>query len=145
MLDFIFIPLVVGTITLGIYKLFELFVRRKERLILIEKIGDKLDASKFLDGSNLADNLSFSENLHIRSHFSTLRVGCLLIGIGLGLLTGFFVALNTVGLFAPNDDAHWQHHETVAVIYGACTLLMGGLGLLTAYLIETKQLHKNRS
>ena len=31
MMDFITIPLVVGTITLGIYKLFELFVCKKEQ------------------------------------------------------------------------------------------------------------------
>lgn len=42
MLDFIMVPLVVGIITLGIYKLFELFVCRRERLTVIEKIGDKL-------------------------------------------------------------------------------------------------------
>ena len=32
MLDFIIPPLIVGFITLGIYKLFELFVCKKERL-----------------------------------------------------------------------------------------------------------------
>ena len=40
MMDFITIaPLVVGTITLGIYKLFELFVCKKERIAMIEKLG----------------------------------------------------------------------------------------------------------
>ena len=34
--------IVVGIITLGIYKLFELFVGKKERLTMIEKLGDKL-------------------------------------------------------------------------------------------------------
>ena len=38
MMDFITAPLVVGFICLGIYALFELFVRRKERLLIIEKI-----------------------------------------------------------------------------------------------------------
>ena len=42
MMDFITIPLVVGTITLGIYKLFELFVCKKERIAMIEKLADKL-------------------------------------------------------------------------------------------------------
>jgi valyl-tRNA synthetase len=37
--------IVVGIITLGIYKLFELFVGKKERLTMIEKLGDKLDPS----------------------------------------------------------------------------------------------------
>ena len=39
MMDFITIPLVVGTITLGIYKLFELFVCKKERIVIIEKVS----------------------------------------------------------------------------------------------------------
>ena len=40
MLDFITLPLIVGIITLGIYRLFELMIRRKERLKIIEKIED---------------------------------------------------------------------------------------------------------
>ena len=47
MMDFITIPLVVGTITLGIYKLFELFVCKKERIAMIEKLADKLNTVYF--------------------------------------------------------------------------------------------------
>ena len=41
--DFIMVPLIVGIVCAGIYGLFELFVRKKERLAIIEKIGDKLE------------------------------------------------------------------------------------------------------
>ena len=41
MMDFIMVPTILAIITLGIYKLFELFVCKKERLMLIEKMGDK--------------------------------------------------------------------------------------------------------
>ena len=44
-MDFIMIPLVVGIITYGIYSFFELIVRRKERIMFIEKIGEKFDTS----------------------------------------------------------------------------------------------------
>ena len=37
MMDFIMVPTIMAIITLGIYKLFELFVCKKERLMLIEK------------------------------------------------------------------------------------------------------------
>lgn len=40
-MDFITAPLIVGIITLGIYKLFELFACRRERITLIEKLGEK--------------------------------------------------------------------------------------------------------
>ena len=52
MMDFISVPLVVGIVCAGIYGLFELFVRKRERLAIIEKIGDKLDTSAF-DGDCL--------------------------------------------------------------------------------------------
>ena len=60
MLDFISIPLVVGIVTLGIYKLFELFARKKERLSLIEKIGEKFDPSFFESKFSLP--ISFGKN-----------------------------------------------------------------------------------
>ena len=44
MMDFIFVPLVVGVITLGIYKFFELLVCRRERRMIIEELqSDVLD------------------------------------------------------------------------------------------------------
>ena len=49
MMDFIFVPLVVGVITLGIYKFFELLVCRRERRMIIDK----------MDGNALIDYLKF--------------------------------------------------------------------------------------
>ena len=39
MMDFIMVPAVMTIITLGVYKLFELFVCKKERIMLIEKMA----------------------------------------------------------------------------------------------------------
>ena len=44
-MDFIMVPLIMGIITLGIYKLFELFACRRERMAIIEKLGDKISAA----------------------------------------------------------------------------------------------------
>ena len=102
MMDFISVPLVVGIVCAGIYGLFELFVRKRERLAIIEKIGDKLDASAF-DGKlglpNYMRNFSFS----------SLKAGCLLAGIGLGLLVGFIINM----CMATNSyyDDGWYRHE----------------------------------
>ena len=49
MMDFIFVPLVVGVVTLGIYKFFELLVCRRERRMIIDK----------MDGNALIDYLKF--------------------------------------------------------------------------------------
>ena len=78
MMDFIMVPAVMTIITLGVYKLFELFVCKKERIMLIEKMDERgllpqMDTPK-LRGS------SFS--------FSALKIGCLLAGMGLGVIAG---------------------------------------------------------
>ena len=131
MLDFISIPLVVGMITLGIYKLFDLFVRKKERLAIIEKIGDKFDSSMIENKFSFPLNFKF-ENV---GTFGALKVACLLLGIGLGLLIGFFICNEFI-----YGHALWLRgfQETAGIIYGASTLLFGGLGLLAAFLIEMK-------
>lgn len=130
-MDFITIPLVVGMITLGIYKLFDLFVRKKERLAIIEKIGDKFDSSMIENKFSFPFSLKF-ENV---GTFGTLKVACLLLGVGLGLLVGFFVGCFAIAGFARGE---YEIRETTEVIYGASTLLFGGLGLLISFLIEMK-------
>ncbi len=79
MMDFITIPLVVGTITLGIYKLFELFVCKKERITMIEKLADRVNTGEI--NSNLSLNLNYSRS---RFTFGSLKSGLLMLGIGLG-------------------------------------------------------------
>ena len=86
MMDFIMVPAVMTIITLGVYKLFELFVCKKERIMLIEKMDERgllpqMDTPK-LRGS------SFS--------FSALKIGCLLAGMGLGLLLGYLICYVTI-------------------------------------------------
>lgn len=124
-MDFITIPLVVGIVCASIYGLFELFVRKKERLAIIEKIGDKLEPSTFdvkISLPRLATNFSFS----------SLKAGCLLTGIGLGLLIGFIV---TVSLTNFNLDGR---RDLISTVYGASVLLFGGIGLIIAFVIEMK-------
>ena len=79
MLQFIFVPLVVGIITYGIYSLFALFVHRKERLILIEKLQDKLTPDLLAQKVNLPDlsRLSFKS-------FGALKAAAIFIGLGRG-------------------------------------------------------------
>ena len=129
MMDFIIAPLIVGIITLGIYKLFELFVCKKERLSMIEKLGDKLNNGDII--SNLSLNLNYSRS---QFSFGPLKGGFLMLGIGLGLLLGFFICLFSF----PGYTYKENNYQAVSIIYGACVLAFGGLGLLIAFLIETK-------
>jgi len=134
-MEFIMAPLIVGIVILGIYKLFELFARRKERMSIIEKLGDKFDPS-MLDFGSLTQ--ARQKNNY---SFGTLKVACLLLGVGLGLLVGFFISLNVFGTSSliSND---WANREIGSVIYGASVLLFGGLGLLIAFLVELKNTKK---
>lgn len=132
-MDFITVPLIVGIVCAGIYGLFELFVRKKERLTIIEKIGDKLDASAFEGKLGLPGYLP-------RFTFSALKVGCLLAGIGLGILVAFMITI----VFAMGGlyDDDWFRNDLSETVYGASVMLFGGIGLIVAFLLEMKLSNK---
>ena len=128
MFDFIIPPLIVGFITLGIYKLFELFVCKKESLLIIEKMGENFTPDM------LGHKINFSSIGNLS--FSSLKWGCLLMGLGLGLLTAFAIHYN----FQDFVSKQW---DIQSMVYGASVLMFGGLGLLIAFLIELK-INKNK-
>ena len=120
MMDFIFVPLVVGVITLGIYKFFELLVCRRERRMIIDK----------MDGNALIDYLKFVPmGVRIGAPVSvrpvsggvsgTLKAGCLLLGIGFGLLFAFMLL-------------NWCAYDAS---YGS-VLCFGGVGLIVSFIVE---------
>lgn len=134
MMDFISVPLVTGIVFAAIYGLFELFVRRGERRAIIEKIGDKLDASAF------EGKLGLPSYMGNRISFSSLKAGCLLTGVGLGLLVGFYITtgVGVENVMGVTDDGWrtWYHSDVSGTIYGASVLLFGGIGLLISFIIE---------
>lgn len=131
MFDFLVPPLVVGLICAGIYGLFELFVRRPERMALIEKLGDKLGTSE------LKGKLSLPGYGGLRFSFSALKGGLLMTGIGLGLLVGFIIMVNMVPGYAHEEN--WFLWKRIgSIVYGASILLFGGIGLIVAFVIEMK-------
>lgn len=127
-MNFIMIPLIFGIVTLGIYKLFELFVCKKERLLIIEKLSEKFSP-------DMVDSKIKFPTIGGLS-FSALKFGCLFMGIGLGLLVGFLIiSFYTIGKV--DVDSYWGHRGEF--IYAASVLLFGGLGLIVAFIVELKQ------
>lgn len=122
------VPAIIFIICAGIYGLFELFVRKQERLKIIDKIGEKLDASAF-EGT-----LRFPGYPRLYS-FSALKAGCLLVGIGLGLLVGFFISRSYA--------ADLNNYREQGVLYGSSVLLFGGIALIIAFFIEMKKSREN--
>lgn len=115
---------VTGIIFLTIYKVFDLFVRRNERMALIEKIN--LETTGNIDLSKLGGLLNPPSD----NWFTALKWGCLAFGLGVGMLVGFFIYVN-----CPIAQEGWGALET---LYGAGVLIGGGLGLIIAFIIEMK-------
>ena len=121
--------LIVGFIVLGIYRVFELFVRRKERMAIIERLGEQIKLSEA--------NVDLHLPLFQKSESNwALRISLLLIGLGTGLIFAYFIN------FSLSWTEYWNrwggHRE---ILYFACLAMFGGIGLLSAYFIEQK--HKN--
>ena len=93
--------------------------------MIIEKLSEKVDWA-VLDGK-----LQLPSFAQKQISFSALKIGCLMAGLGLGLLIGFifhtFVRVNFEG--------DWK---MISMAYGASVLLCGGLGLILAFIIENK-------
>ena len=119
-------PIIVGTVCATVYGLFELFARRRERIAFIEKLSEIQGQGQFEGKINLTFGKSFSA--------WALRGGCLLAGMGLGIIIGYLL---TFGL----TDAQYARRIEDAV-YGGCVLLGGGLGLIAAFMLEMKYLKK---
>jgi len=132
MLNDLFQAIIVLGIAYTIFKLFELYARRKERIMMIEKMS-------FGDGMINPPDVTKWFSPPTPTSWA-LRLGLLLTGIGLGLViavvTNYFMSINIFLLKYPNsrfDD----------VLYFASMLLFGGIGLTIAYLIEQKNRKKD--
>ena len=116
----------------GIYKLFELFVRRKERMAMIEKMS-------FGDGMVVPPDVTKLFSPPIPT-FGALRIGLLLTGLGLGLVLAIFMNSYLDWLASNAGGRPGRYFE---VLYLAFMLLFGGLGLVIAYLMEQKNRKKD--
>lgn len=123
-----------------IYMVFELFARRGERKMLIEKIVEigKADVGRYLN--EYLGNTGMANIFRMRSHGS-IRGALLMLGIGIGVMTGFFINYLLVGDAYLTSNRHWDvcNEEVVVVVYIASVCIFGGLGMLIAYFIERKE------
>ena len=126
------VPLNVLIVFGTIYKLAELFVRKRERLMLISKLTE-------------ISNVDF-KGISLYScgnKFTALRIGWLLLGVGMGFLVGFLInMMATYGKYAYDfDSVRLFHNHVAGVVYIACICIFGGGGLLMSYRAERKAEH----
>lgn len=133
-------PLVVLIIFGTIYKVFELFLRRGERM----KILDKIEEIKDVNLSGLDLNLP-SFNSHIRGRFTALRGGLLALGVGLGLLIGQILALVVQSTLLSQETDKWISFNCSSVIMASCVCLFGGLALVISYCMEQKKEREDKN
>lgn len=110
-----------------VYKVFELFVRRRER----QTIVDKMPPEKIGEEYRLPGHSSESSSL---SRFAALKWGALALGLGLGLFAYVMLVLNY-----PELRSNWHLNSSAC---GALALTGGGLGLLVAFVIENSMRRK---
>lgn len=117
---------VTGIIFWTIYKVFDLFVRRRERQMLIEKINP--ETSGHIDLSKITGFLAAPRG----NRFTALKWASLFTGLGIGLLVYFFIYIN-----CPSID-HNNNYRLAETLCGSLVLIGGGIGLMIAFLIEIK-------
>lgn len=131
MMDFISVPTIVGIVFFGVYKIFQLFVSRKERLAIIEQMAIN-GVDKFPTTINLSTLNEFT------TKYNALKIGLLLMGIGLGFAVAFILCLSTFGMDMFKQDYFHRNNDLISIVFGGCVMFFGGLGLIVAFLIETK-------
>lgn len=146
-MDFITTPLVVAIIFVTIYKLFKLLVCRKERILYIEYLiqtGRGLVPPPIDNMPVIQPRTGESLDFGALFNFSALKWGCLLCGLGLGLLVGTLL----VCMIFPHKDLifNWQVNSGMpGLIIGSSAMLFGGLGLVLAYLIDGRTRRKQET
>ena len=129
---------IIGFIILGIYKLFELFVRKSERLLIIEKIVSLCEKED--SDERIKIQLPSISGNDSNFGFWPLRISLLLIGVGAGCLLAFFIQIiyfNGSSISLYRDWVH-QFRDLITLINFASISVFGGIGLLIAFLIEQK-------
>ena len=130
-MEWIMIPLNFAIVFGGIYKVIELFVHKRERLMLISKITELRNFD--FKGINLYSS---------GNKYTALRIGWLLLGVGCGFLLGFCINMwATYGdySFRADEDFVYRYSNRVGgIVYVASVCICGGIGLLMSYRAERK-------
>jgi hypothetical protein len=88
------------------------YLKTKENLAMVEK------------------GMNPKAKMHRPAPFKSLKLGLLLLGAGIGLLTAYLIELNI----------RTSRHDDHPPLYFALIAIGGGLGLVASYIVEKKHL-----
>lgn len=127
------VPMVIcGLFFYFTYRIFELYARRKERMAIIEKLSNGIDPELLRNQFNIS---TFKDS----SYGSwAIRIGLLLIGVGLGVAIAAIIDMLAVAPSEVNNEVFYGFRNAISVLYPALAAIFGGLGLVIAYFIEKK-------
>ena len=137
-------PIIICTaIAYFMYRFLESLVRRKERIMLVEKLEILQSQSLQMDG--VFNSAGFFSNKEI----SGLRIGLLLTGIGFGLVVAWVLTVTMlpdiiISKMESLGGEYWGLREMFKTIYLAAPALFGGLGLLLSYIVERKTVEREK-
>lgn len=133
------VPMVIcGLFFYFTYRIFELYARRKERMAIIEKLSNGIDPELLRNQFNIS---TFKDS----SYGSwAIRIGLLLIGVGLGVAIAAIIDMLAVAPSEVNNEVFYGFRNAISVLYPALAAIFGGLGLVIAYFIEKKGEDKER-
>ena len=131
---------IVGFVMLAVYKIFELFAKRNERILFIEKLANLCENEDDKE-KPLKLKLPFISSNDSDFGYWPLRISLLLIGIGAGCLLAFFLQIIYFNGSPIQSYKDWtsQFRDLVFLVNFASISFFGGIGLFIAYLLEQKK------
>lgn len=127
---------VVGSIVLGLYKTIELFVRRRERMMLIEKLDGEM-LNELVRNGGLPQMQAEPRKTGVR--FAVLHIAAAMLGLGTGLIFNFTVLASM--FYISNDVVPWYVRESCNA---GSVLLFTGLALVISFIVEYKLLRNEK-
>ena len=127
--------LICGIFVLGVYKLFELFIRRRERIMLVEKLeGEALN--EFIRNGGLPQTQMKPRKTGVR--FFVLHIAAAMLGLGTAFVFNFTVLTS---FYTFNYDLPWYLRDACNV---GSILLFTGLALIISFIVEYRLLQKEQ-
>ncbi|MBR5139031.1 MAG: hypothetical protein IKV12_05725 [Alistipes sp.] len=139
MFDFIIPVAIFGFGGYFLYKIFELYGMRGERKTIIERL-DATGLTEYVKRMpiGVGGGNKKAEACEQKKQFPArwlLRVGLLVIGFGVGVVMGNYLAMDLK--FNPGNEYTYNPTTQFEAVWVACTCICTGIGLLLSFIIET--------